>query len=336
MSYRLDGIFMKKISIVTPCFNEEGNVFNMYASIKKVFNNLPQYEYEHIFIDNYSQDNTAEILRNIASQDNKVKVILNVRNFGPGRSGGYALLQATGDAVIGLACDFQEPPELIPEFIKKWEDGYKVVFGQKNKSEESGLMFFVRKVYYKIIKLFSERDELENVTGFGLYDKSVIDMMRWINDPNPYFRGTIAELGYEVGLVQYVQPKRAAGKSSYNLFRYIDTAITGMINSSKAPLRIATYFGFLLSLVSFIISLIYLILKLIYWNSFTLGMAPLVVGLFFLGSIQLISIGIVGEYVGAILTRVTRRPLIVEKQRINFDNSSIDNKKEILNGEANR
>ncbi|GAA0083781.1 glycosyltransferase family 2 protein [Clostridium sp. CTA-7] len=312
---------MKKISIVTPCYNEEGNVYNMFQSIKRVFESIENYEYEHIFIDNCSTDRTGEILCEIAEEDARVKVILNARNFGPGRSGGYALLQAKGDAVIGLACDFQEPPELIPDFIKKWEEGYKVVFGQKSESEESKIMFSIRTLYYKIIKKASSSDQLENVTGFGLYDKEVIKMMRWIDDPNPYFRGTIAELGYEVGLVQYVQPKRRAGKSSYNLFRYIDTAINGMINSSQVPLRIASYVGFIMSAISFIIGIIYFMLKIIYWNSFNIGIAPLVIGLFFLGSIQLAFIGVLGEYIGAILTRVTRRPLVVEKKRINFENN---------------
>lgn len=314
-----DVVLMKTISVVTPCYNEEGNVYSMYVGVKNVLKELPQYKYEHIFIDNCSTDNTARILQEIAKEDKNVKIILNTRNFGPGRSGGYAVLQATGEAVIGLACDFQDPPELIPQFIHKWEEGYKVVFGQKYKSEENGLMFFVRKLYYKIIKHISEEEQLENVTGFGLYDKSVIEMFRWIDEPNPYFRGTVAELGYEVGLVQYVQPKRKAGKSSYNLLRYIDTAITGMINTSKTPLRFATYAGFIMAILSFIISIVYLVLKLINWNSFDFGLAPLIIGMFFLGSVQIAFIGVIGEYIGAVLIRVTRRPLVVEKTRMNFE-----------------
>ena len=314
---------LKTISIVTPCYNEEGNVYSMYISVKNVFKDLKQYSYEHIFIDNCSKDNTGKILQEIACEDKNVKVILNVRNFGPGRSGGYAILQTKGDAVIGLACDFQDPPELIPKFIQMWEEGYKVVFGQKSKSEENGLMFFVRKIYYKLIKSLSTTEQLENVTGFGLYDKSVIDMFRWIDEPNPYFRGTIAELGYEVGLLQYTQPKRKAGKSSYNLFSYIDTAINGMINSSKAPLRFATYAGFFMAFLSLSIAVIYFVLKLIHWNSFNFGIAPLIIGLFFLGSVQLAFIGIIGEYIGSILTRVTRRPLVVEKKRLNFDDEMV-------------
>jgi glycosyltransferase involved in cell wall biosynthesis len=280
---------------------------------------LTQYKYEHILIDNNSTDGTASVLKKLAVDDKRIKVILNVRNFGPGRSGGYALLQAKGDAVIGLASDLQDPPELIPKFLELWEKGYKVVFGQKNASAENGIMFSIRKLYYRIIKKISHGDQLENVTGFGLYDKSVVDMLRWIDDPNPYFRGTIVELGYDVGLVQYVQPRRKRGKSSYNLFSYIDTAILGVMNSSLSPLRFATYVGFLMSFATFMIGLAYFILKIVYWNSFNLGIAPILIGVFFVGSVQLAFIGILGEYIGAILTRVTRRPLVVEKQRINFD-----------------
>ena len=315
---------VKAISIVTHCYNEEGNAYSMYLSIKNIFKELPQYNYEHIFIDNCSTDKTAKILKEIAQEDKNVKVIVNVRNFGPARSGCHALFQASGDAIIALACDFQDPPDLIPQFIQKWEEGYKIVYGQKLTSEENRLMFFVRTIYYKLIKFFASVDQLEHVTGFGLYDKSVIEMFRWIDDPNPYLRATIAELGYEVCLIQYVQQKRQAGKSSYNLFRYIDTAINGMINSSRAPLRIATFTGFVMSFLSMIIAFIYLIMKLLYWNSFTLGIAPIIIGMFFLGSIQIAFIGIIGEYIGAILERVIRRPLIVEKERLNFDKDNLE------------
>lgn len=291
----------------------------MYIKIRNIFNELTQYNYEHIFIDNCSTDKTSIILKEIARKDKKVKVILNLRNFGPDRSTCYALLQASGDAAICLACDFQDPPELIPQFIRKWEEGYRVVFGQKVESEESKLMFFVRTIYYKIIKSFSSVEQFEHVTGFGLYDKSVIEMFRWIADPNPYFRGTVTDLGYKIGLIQYVQPKRQRGKSSYNLFSYFDTAMNGMMNCSRVPLRIATLTGFGMSLLSLIIAFVYLMLKLLYWNNFNMGIAPLIIGVFLLGSIQIAFIGIIGEYIGAILERVIRRPLIVEKERLNFD-----------------
>lgn len=315
---------LKFISVATHCYNEEENVYNMYLSIKNIFKELPQYKYEHIFIDNCSTDKTAIILKKIAQEDKSVKVILNIRNFGPGRSGCYVLLQTSGDATISLACDFQDPPELIPRFIRKWEEGYKVVYGQKLGSQENKFMFFLRTMYYKLIKSFSSVDQLEHVTGFGLYDKSVIEMFRWIDDPNPYVRNTIVELGYEVALIQYVQPKRKAGRSSYNLLRYIDTAINGMMNSSRVPLRIATFTGFVMSFLSMVIAFIYLILKLSNWNSFNLGIAPLIIGMFFLGSIQIAFIGIIGEYIGAILERVIRRPLIVEKERFNFEKVNLE------------
>jgi polyisoprenyl-phosphate glycosyltransferase len=315
---------MRLISVVTPCYNEEGNVRAMYERIHDVFVGMPQYEYEHIFIDNRSTDRTASILKDIAKEDGRAKIILNVRNFGPGRSGGYALLQAKGDAVIGLACDFQDPPELIPRFLAMWEDGYKVVFGQKTKSEESKTLFGVRKTYYRIIKSISDIDQLENVTGFGLYDKEVVNYLKWMNDPDPYFRASIAELGYDVGLVQYKQPTRKMGKSSYNLFRYVDTAFTGIMTTSKKPLRFATYIGFSTSLASFALAIVYLVLKLVFWDSFNLGIAPIIIGMFFFSSVQLAFIGVLGEYIGAILSRVTRRPLVVERERLNFTSERVD------------
>ena len=318
---------MKYVSIVTPCFNEEGNVLALYEKIRQIFIGLPQYKYEHIFIDNCSTDRTADILADIANKDENIKVIFNVRNFGPGRSGGYALLQARGDAVIGLACDFQDPPELIPSFLKMWEDGFKVVFGQKIKSEENKIVFAIRKVYYRIINAISSIDQFTNVTGFGLYDKEVVGYLRWMNDPEPYFRAAIAELGYVVGLVQYTQPVRRTGKSSYNIFRYIDTAIIGILSTSKKPLRIATYFGFSMSAISLLLSLLYLILKLCNWNSFTLGLAPIIISIFFFSSVQLAFIGLIGEYIGSILTRVTRRPLVVERGSINMEGN-----KDLKNG----
>lgn len=310
---------MKTISVITPCFNEEGNVFNMYLEVKDIFSRILHYNYEHIFIDNCSTDNTANILKDIASKDKNVKVIINARNFGPNRSVCYGLFQSMGDAAIILACDFQEPPNLIAQFINKWEEGYKVVFGQKIESEENRIMYLIRTIYYKTVKYFSSVEQIEHVTGFGLYDKSVIDIFRWIDDPNPYFRGTIADLGYNVALIQYVQPKRNAGKSSYNIYRYVDSAIDGMINCSKVPLRIATLTGFLMSFLCLIVSIVYFIKKLLNWNSFNLGIAPLIIGVFFLGSMQIAFIGIIGEYIGSILERVVRRPLVVEKEKFNFD-----------------
>lgn len=291
----------------------------MFEAIRKIMATLPQYDYEHIFIDNCSQDRTREILRQIAKEDSRVKVIFNAKNFGPGRSGSHAFFQSTGDATVCLACDFQDPPELIPQYVDQWEKGYKVVWGRKEKSEESRLMFAVRTLYYKIIQSFSDYDQYEHVTGFGLYDRSVVELMRSAEEPSPNFRNLIAEYGIEIGFISYIQPARRAGKSSYNFIRYLDTAISSLINTSRAPLRLATILGFLMSGFSFLIAIFYLIFKLVFWNSFSAGTAPVVIGLFFLGSVQLLFIGIIGEYIGEILTRVTKRPLVVERERINFN-----------------
>lgn len=309
----------KKISIFTPCYNEEGNVYNMCIEIRKVMEALPQYDYEHILSDNSSTDNTWGILKSLAKEDKRIKVILNERNFGPGRSGSHGFFQTNGDATICMACDFQDPPELIPQFIKKWEEGYKVVWGQKCSSEESKVMFSIRILYYKVIKNLSKIPQYENVTGFGLYDRQVVDLMRDANEPNPNFRNLIAEYGYHVGLIQYNQPARKVGKSSYTLLSYFDTAFSALINTSRFPLKLATFMGITIAILSFIIAIVYLVLKLVYWNRFTAGVSPILIGMFFLGGIQLMFLGIVGEYIGEILTRVTKRPLVVEHERINFE-----------------
>lgn len=310
---------MKHISVMTPCYNEEGNIQNIYQEVKKQFDGLPQYTYEHIFIDNCSTDMSRQILREMANKDKNVKVILNARNFGPNRSGTYGMLQATGDALICIVCDLQDPPEMIPIFLQKWEEGYKVVMGQKTKSKENFLMFQVRKLYYKIMELLSETEHLENVTGYGLYDKEVLKTIRWMDDPDPYIRGLVTELGYKWCLVEYTQRKREKGKSSYNFNSYFDFAITGLTHVSKKPLRIVTLAGISMSVASFIFAIIYLVMKLIYWDSFKMGMAPVLIGMFLLGSGQLACIGVIGEYIGAILTRITKRPMVIEEERINFE-----------------
>ena len=310
---------MKTISLFTPCYNEEGNVYALYKKVTEVMKNLPEYEYEYIFIDNASTDNTQSILRKIASEDKRVKVIFNVRNFGPSRSGSYGFFQTSGDVSICLACDFQDPPELIPEFIRKWEEGYKVVWGKKLDSEESKLMYAFRLLYYKIVKSMAESVQYDNVTGFGLYDKEVMDLLRNSNDPTPNFRNLIGEYGYEVGMVEYHQPKRKAGKSSYNFFKYYSVAVNSLITTSRIPLRVATFLGTIVAVLSFAVGVVYFVLKLIFWNSFSFGIAPLVSGLFFLGAVQLLFIGVLGEYIGEILVRQMNRPLVVEKERINFE-----------------
>lgn len=310
---------MKHISVMTPCYNEEGNIINIYNAVKKEFDNLPQYTYEHLFIDNYSTDSSRKILRELAEKDKNVKVIFNARNFGPNRSGSYGMLQATGDVLICIVCDLQDPPELIPQFLKKWEEGYKVVLGQKLKSKENPLMFQIRKLYYKLINWLSETPQYEGVTGYGLYDKEFLDTMRWMDDPDPYVRGLVPDLGYKTFLLQYTQSKREFGKSSYNFNKYFDFAITGMTHVSQKPLRVATMAGLIMSGISFLIAIVYLIMKLVYWDSFSMGTAPILIGMFLLASVQLAFIGVIGEYIGAILTRVTKRPMVIEEERINFD-----------------
>ncbi len=310
---------MAKISIFTPCYNEEENVVALYEAVKTEMEKLPQYEYEHIFSENASTDKTAELLRQLAEMDSHVKVILNNRNFGPARSGAFGFFHCTGDANICLACDFQDPPEFLREFIHLWEDGYKVVWGRKVQSKEGGMMKLCRKLFYAVIKRFSDVPQYEQVTGFGLYDKEVLDLMRSLKDPFPSFRHLVADFGYEVGFVDFVQPERRAGKSSYNFFSYLQMATKMLITTSTAPLKIATFLGFFMAELSFFVGLVYLIMKLVFWNSFTMGMAPIVIGLFFLGSIQLLFIGILGEYIGEILNRVTRRPLVVAKEKLNMD-----------------
>lgn len=310
---------MKHISVMTPCYNEEGNIRNIYNAVKEQFDKMPQYTYEHIFIDNYSTDNSRKILRELAAEDSNVKVILNARNFGPNRSGSYGMLQGTGDALICIVCDLQDPPEMIPTFLQKWEEGYKVVLGQKTKSKENPLMFQVRKLYYKIMEKLSETEHLTNVTGYGLFDKEVLDMIKWMDDPDPYIRGLVTQLGYKWCLVEYTQQERTSGKSSYNFNRYFDFAITGLTHVSKKPLRIVTLVGLIMSAISFVIAFIYLVFKLVHWYEFDMGTAPILIGVFLFGSVQLACLGVIGEYIGAILTKVTKRPMVVEEERINFD-----------------
>jgi len=309
---------MRLISVMTPCFNEEGNVREMYEAVKAIFAKLPQYRYEHIFIDNGSKDRTAIILRELAAQDKNVKVILNTRNFGHVRSGYYALLQARGDAVIAIACDFQDPPELIPEFLQRWEAGSRVVLGVKESADESGIFYSLRDRYYRMLARIADIELVRQFTGFGCYDQAVIESLRRIDDPYPYFRGLIAEIGYEPSLVPFRQPLRKRGISSQNFYTLYDLAFLGIVNHSKVPLRMATMTGFALAAVSLLVALGYLAAKLLFWNQFSLGIAPILIGFFFLTSVQLFFIGIVGEYIGSIYTQVRHHPHVFEKDRINF------------------
>ncbi len=309
----------KLISIVTPCYNEEDNIDAVYAAVKNLFEPLEKYNYEHIFIDNDSSDKTQSMLKDLASKDKRVKVIINSRNFGHIRSPYHAMLEANGDAVILLVADLQDPPELMLEFIKGWEEGHDAVIGTKTKSLESPTMFFIRNVYYGIINRLSEIKLQKNYTGFGLYDKRVIDAMRSLDDPYPYLRGLVFEIGYDIKTIEYTQPARMRGITKNNFFTLYDMAMLGISNHSKIPLRIATLSGFLLSAACFFVALVYFVYKLMFWDKFEIGVAPVVIGLFLFASIQLFFIGILGEYIGFIHTKVQGRPHVFEKERINFD-----------------
>ena len=315
---------MKLISVITPCYNEEENVKELYSQVKSIFDELQGYSYEHIFIDNASKDGTVSILREIAKTNRNVKIIVNARNFGHIRSPYHGLLQARGDAVILLVADLQDPPSIIVDFIKKWEEGYKIVVGVKSKSEENPVMFAIRKLYYKLIERYAETEQIKNFTGFGLYDKEFVDILRRLDEPYPYFRGLITEMGFERAEVEFVQPKRKKGKTKNNFYTLYDMAMLGFVNHSKVPLRMATFIGFSVAIFSLLVALSYFIYKLIFWQSFQVGMAPMVIGVFFFAAVQLFFIGIIGEYIGAIYTQVKNRPLVIEKERINFDTDDSD------------
>jgi len=311
---------MPHICVVAGCYNEEENVRELYERVVRVFENeLPGYTFDLLLIDNASQDRTVEVLREIASKDKRLKVIVNNRNFGHVRSGYHALLEARGDAIVAMASDLQDPPELIPQFVRKWEQGYKVVLAQKTATEEGFLFARIRKLYYFLIGAMSEMPLVKDATGFGLYDRRVMEDMRRINDPYPYVRGLLCDLGYERCLIPFQKPARKRGISTNNFYSLYDTAMLGITNHSKVPLRMAAFAGFCLGAVSFFFALIYLVYKLLFWNSFQLGTAPVVIGIFFFSGVQLFFVGILGEYIGAIYTQVLRRPPVIEKERINFD-----------------
>jgi glycosyltransferase involved in cell wall biosynthesis len=310
---------MKTISIHTPCFNEEENVEEVYKRCRAVMQKLARYKYEHIFIDNNSTDDTVAILRRIAARDRNVKVIVNSRNFGHIRSPYHAFLQCSGDAVIGIVADLQDPPELIEQLVRKWEEGYSMVLCLKTASRENPMMYWIRTQYYRLVKRLSDIETFENFTGFGLYDRKVVEVIKTFPDAYPYFRGMIAEIGLPYTTIQFEQARRIRGITKNNFYSLYDMAMLGITNLSKVPLRTVTFLGFAGSLLSIIVALAYLMYKLIFWRNFEVGMAPLVIGLFFLGSVQLVSMGILGEYIGAIHTQVLKRPYVVEKERINFE-----------------
>ncbi len=309
---------MKKISVISGCYNEEGNLQEFYDRIIAVFRQFPGYSYEIIIADNCSTDRSREILRAIAAKDPQFKVILNANNFGHIRSPYNAMLQATGDAVVALCSDLQEPPEMIADFVRQWEAGYQVVCGVKPRSRENPLMFLVRRFYYQLLASCSETAQIQNFTGFGLYDRKVIDAIKQFNEPYPYFRGLVSEIGFKRVEVPFVQDVRKHGKTKNNLFTLYDMAMLGFVNHTKLPLRLAAFAGFLLAFLSLLVAIGYFIYKLLYWKTFNLGLAPIVIGLFFFSSVQLIFIGVIGEYIGAIWTQVKNKPLVIEDERINF------------------
>lgn len=311
---------MKKISIVVPCFNEEENVVPMSVALTQVMQDeLNSYDYEIIFIDNCSSDNTRNLLVELCGKDKKIKAIFNAKNFGPMNSPYYGLCQATGDCAILFCCDFQDPIELIPQMVKEWEEGYKIVSCIKTSSKENRIMRFLRTIYYKLIRMMSSVEQIEHFTGFGLYDKDFLTILKELKDPAPFLRGIVAELGFRRKEIPYQQQKRRAGKSHLSFYTLYDTAMLSFTSYTKVGLRAAVWGGAFLSIISLVVALIYLILKLIYWDRFVAGMMPILLGVFILGSIQIFFIGLLGEYIMNINTRVINRPLVIEEKRINFD-----------------
>lgn len=310
---------MKKISIMIPCFNEIENVEPMSEAVVKEFqDNLPEYDYELVFIDNFSTDGTREKLEEICSKNKKIKAIFNAKNFGQFNSPFYGMCQTTGECTITMCCDFQDPVDLIPRFVHEWEKGYKIVAAIKTSSEENGIMYFLRSVYYKMIRKMSDVEQIEHFTGTGLYDKSFIEVLKKLDDPTPFLRGIVAELGPKRKDIYYRQAERRAGKTHNNWYRLYDAAMLSFTSYTKIGLRMATIFGFIFAALNMLVAIGYLIAKLIWWDEFSLGTAPMLIGIFFSGSIQLFFLGLLGEYILNINTRSMRRPLVVEERRINF------------------
>lgn len=310
---------MTKVSVVIPCYNEEENIYPISEALIDVFNReLPKYDYEILFIDNDSTDNTRPYLRAICHNNAKIKAIFNARNFGQFNSPYYGMCQASGDCVILFCCDFQDPVELIPQLVHEWERGNKIVCAIKKTSRENKIMRFLRTCYYKLIKKLSDVEQIEHFTGFGLYDRSFIEVLKELDDPTPFLRGIVAELGFKRKDIPYEQQRRRAGKTHNNWATLYDAAMLSFTSYTKAGLRIATIFGFVVGTASIIVALIYLILKLIYWDRFSAGTTPILLAVLVLGSIQLFFIGFLGEYVLAINKRIMHRPLVIEEERINF------------------
>jgi glycosyltransferase involved in cell wall biosynthesis len=306
----------RHVGVVLPCFNEEDNVDELYRRLAAVFDGLPQYTFEMLFIDNASTDGTVEKIKALIDRDPRVTLIVNARNFGHIRSPFHGLLEASGDCVIVLAADLQDPPELIPQFLEHWERGASMVLGKKKSSQESPTFFAMRGLYYRLARAMAEVPLLEHVTGFGLYDRRVIEIMRGFADPYPYGRGMIAEIGLPYVTIPYEQPLRKRGITKNNFYTLFDLAMLGITSHSKAPLRVATIAGFVLSGISLLVAIGFLVLKLTFWYALPAGYAPVVIGVFFLGSVQIFLIGLLGEYIGAVLTQVRNRPLVVERERL--------------------
>ena len=320
---------MKKISVVIPCYNEEENVGPITAAVSEVFRSeLPDLDYEILLIDNDSQDATRDRIRVLCAGDPHIKAIFNAKNFGQFNSPYYAMLQSEGDATILMAADFQDPPEMIPKYVEAWREGYRIAIGIKTHSEENHLMYWLRSQYYKWIKKLSEVDQIEHFTGFGLYDRSFIDVLRKLDDPTPFLRGIVAELGFRRKEIPYDQPKRRAGKTSNNFYKLFDAAMLSVTSYTKFGLRVATFIGAVTMFFSVIIALVYLVLKLMYWDRFQAGLAPLLIAVLFLGSVIIFFIGMMGEYVLTINQRVMRRPLVVEEERLNFTTAPVQEKQE--------
>jgi len=306
-----------KISIITPTFNEIDNIEKIYEEIKKKFNEL-KYDYEHLIIDNNSTDGTIDKIRQLAQTDKNLKIIINAKNYGHVRSPFYALLQTNSDATILMASDFQDPVDLIEEYIEKWKNGKKIVLGQKISSEENKIKYSIRTLFYNFLNKISEFELPKNTTGSGIFDKSIIDKLKKINDPYPYFRGLITELGEEITTIQFRQPLRKSGITKNNLLTLYDIGMLGIVKHSRKPLRFMTLLGFLASIASLVVGIIYLFYKLLFWNSFSLGLAPIIIGIFFVSAVQITLLGLVGEYIGVILLHQRNMPLVIEKERINF------------------
>ena len=307
-----------KISIVTPTYNEIENIEQIYSEIKKILENIGC-DYEHLIIDNSSTDGTIVKIKNLAKQDKRLKVIINSKNFGHIRSPFYGLLQTTGDATILMASDFQDPPELIKDYIKLWKEGNKIVLAQKNKSKENIGIFYLRKIFYRFLNFISEDDLTKDTTGSGIFDKSVVSKLKEIRDPYPYFRGLISELSNDIKTIKFEQPKRQKGYTKNNIFTLYDIGILGIVKHSRKPMRLLIILGFLSSIISILIGIFYLIYKILFWNTFSVGLAPIIIGIFFISSIQITLLGLLGEYVGVILLHQRNMPLVIEKERINFD-----------------